>query len=177
MPFDRSSPDLTAHAIRAWRAWDAPAEPVTRAFRYLAGSQRGDGSWIPLWFGNQRAPEQENPVYGTSRVLKCADLSDDPDWRGAAERGKTWLLRAQNDDGGWGGAPGVASTIEETALAVEALGPGEASERGARWLAERTAEGTRFPAAPIGLYFAKLWYSERLYPIIFTVAALRRTLA
>jgi squalene-hopene/tetraprenyl-beta-curcumene cyclase len=28
--------------------------------------------------------------------------------------------------------------------------------------------------APIGFYFAKLWYYERLYPLIFTVAALGR---
>lgn len=26
--------------------------------------------------------------------------------------------------------------------------------------------------APIGFYFAKLWYYERLYPLIFTVGAL-----
>ena len=31
----------------------------------------------------------------------------------------------------------------------------------------------RFPAAPIGLYFARLWYHERLYPLIATVSALR----
>jgi squalene-hopene/tetraprenyl-beta-curcumene cyclase len=28
--------------------------------------------------------------------------------------------------------------------------------------------------SPIGFYFAKLWYYERLYPRIFTVAALKR---
>jgi squalene-hopene/tetraprenyl-beta-curcumene cyclase len=27
---------------------------------------------------------------------------------------------------------------------------------------------------PIGFYFAKLWYYERLYPLIFTVGALGR---
>ena len=35
-----------------------------------------------------------------------------------------------------------------------------------------TEEGARFDAAPIGLYFARLWYSEELYPLIFTVGAL-----
>ena len=29
-------------------------------------------------------------------------------------------------------------------------------------------------ATSIGLYFAKLWYSERLYPLVFTVAAMER---
>ncbi|MDP6504909.1 MAG: hypothetical protein QF886_14920, partial [Planctomycetota bacterium] len=28
--------------------------------------------------------------------------------------------------------------------------------------------------APIGFYFAKLWYYEKLYPIIFSIAALTR---
>ena len=83
---------------------------------------------------------------------------------------------AQNGDGGFGGAAGLPSTIEETALAVEALGSGEAAERGRAWLVEKTAEGTRFDPSPIGLYFAKLWYWEKLYPILFTVGALGRIL-
>jgi squalene-hopene/tetraprenyl-beta-curcumene cyclase len=36
-----------------------------------------------------------------------------------------------------------------------------------------TRDGERFPAAPIGLYFARLWYSEALYPLLFTVSSLR----
>ena len=76
---------------------------------------------------------------------------------------------------------GAASSIEETALAVDALasfsGAGTpAVVRGCQWLARKTAEGTRFDEQPFGLYFAKLWYSERLYPLIFTVSALGRML-
>jgi squalene-hopene/tetraprenyl-beta-curcumene cyclase len=41
-------------------------------------------------------------------------------------------------------------------------------------LIDRTAGGTQFETAPIGLYFAKLWYDEKLYPLVFTVAALER---
>ena len=104
------------------------------------------------------------------------------------ERGIRWLAAAQNGDGGWGGAPATPSSIEETALAVDALarflphGPDPAAvrqavTRGTDWLVARTEEGTRFDPAPIGFYFAKLWYFERLYPIIFTVAALERALA
>jgi squalene-hopene/tetraprenyl-beta-curcumene cyclase len=47
--------------------------------------------------------------------------------------------------------------------------------RGVAWLRTATNDGREFPASPIGLYFAKLWYSERLYPLIFTVEALEAT--
>jgi squalene-hopene/tetraprenyl-beta-curcumene cyclase len=180
LPFDQSCPDLTAHAIRAWTAWrSARVEPaIARAFAYLVASQQADGSWIPLWFGNQRAPEQINPVYGTSRVLLCAKLGSGDAWSRAVARAKGWLLRVQNPDGGFGGAAGIDSTIEETALAVDGLAAAGGAEvavaRGSRWLAERTAEGTAFEPSPIGLYFAKLWYWDRLYPLIFTVGALSR---
>jgi squalene-hopene/tetraprenyl-beta-curcumene cyclase len=176
LPFDRSCPDLTAHALRAWSAWKSEfpwlGGAIAAGERYLAKSQQGDGSWIPLWFGNQRAPLQENPVYGTSRVLLHAGTQGD--WILARKRGFEFLRDAQNPDGGWGGAPGIPSSIEETALAVEALAPQHGPEvpKGVAWLAERTAGGTKFPPSPIGLYFAKLWYWERLYPMIFTAAAL-----
>ena len=49
-------------------------------------------------------------------------------------------------------------------LAVEAMA-------GRQLLAPLTDAGQRFPPAPIGLYFAKLWYYETLYPLIWTVAA------
>jgi squalene-hopene/tetraprenyl-beta-curcumene cyclase len=100
------------------------------------------------------------------------------------ERGVRWLLSAQNADGGWGGAGSVASSLEETALAVEALaaaGPlcgdpsaAQAICRGAQWLIVSTHHGTYLPASPIGLYFASLWYFEQLYPLIFALTALSR---
>src|SRR5204863_1390935 len=70
LPFDRSAPDLTAHAVRAWLAWTTDLPPelhrrVRRAIesgvRYLARTQRDGGEWLPLWFGNQRAPDDVNP--------------------------------------------------------------------------------------------------------------------
>ena len=110
MPFDRSSPDLTAHALRAWSAWqDALPESLSRRVReamaralaYLVSTQRDDGSWVPLWFGNQHAPDEASPVHGTARVLIGAgpDLED-----GCRRKGIAWLADAQNSDGGFGGA-------------------------------------------------------------------------
>jgi squalene-hopene/tetraprenyl-beta-curcumene cyclase len=145
---------------------------------YLARHQRRDGSWLPLWFGNQHAPDDENPTYGTARVLAAyrdLDLmTSEP-----ARRGIAWLLSAQNADGGWGGTANTPSSIEETALAVEVLldaGPAAeaAVERGLAWLIERIEAGGLQQPTPIGFYFAKLWYFEKLYPIIFSVAALGR---
>lgn len=190
LPFDTSCPDITAHALRAadrWLAIDTGAERTTVAGmaaggrRYLAAAQAADGSWSPLWFGNEHHPEQANPTYGTSRVV-LATLD---------ARGADWLMAAQAADGGLGAAAGLPPSIEETALAVEALArvASEAADAGLRTraaaavgrgvasLIEQTAEGTRFPAAPIGLYFAKLWYDESLYPLAFTVAACERAAA
>ncbi len=52
----------------------------------------------------------------------------------------------------------------------------EAVGKALRWLSENTRQGTYFPASPIGLYFAKLWYTERLYPMIFSFAAFQNAL-
>ncbi|TWT75668.1 Sporulenol synthase [Posidoniimonas polymericola] len=199
LPFDRSSCDITAHALRAWRVWRdrLPAElrqPLRRAqhraLAYLARQQQDDGSWPPLWFGNQHATavDETNLTYGTSRVLLAlADLlaADEPLGAASAARAADWLVAAQNADSGWGGVGGVPSSIEETALAVEALAAYAASTNptdahlaavrsGAQWLIERTSGGTEFPPTPIGFYFAKLWYHERMYPVVYTVAALGR---
>lgn len=198
LPFDRSSCDLTAHAIRAWLVWlpvlpDKQAKRVSRAIHsgvdYLARQQRPDGAWVPLWFGNQHVPDDENPVYGTSRVLKMIEPLQQ--WSQIepkllarlAEKGAAYLLSVQNSDGGWGGASNAASNIEETSLAIEALAglPDEycnsiesskAIDRGVAWLATATENGSRFPPSPIGFYFAKLWYFEELYPLIFATGAL-----
>jgi squalene-hopene/tetraprenyl-beta-curcumene cyclase len=79
----------------------------------------------------------------------------------------------------------VPSSIEETALAVDALttvavqsvirhppSASAAARRGADWLIRNTDEGHSTPASPIGLYFARLWYFEELYPVIFALSAL-----
>ena len=98
------------------------------------------------------------------------------------QRAVTWLLSNQNTDGGWGGAKSISSTIEETALAVDALAANASSSeslpsavvRGACWLIEQTEAGTSLNPSPIGLYFARLWYYEELYPLIFATSALQK---
>ncbi len=158
LPFDRSSPDLTAHALRAWQTWNR-LDPridraIERAVAYLVHAQQPDGSWIPLWFGNPWTEDQNNPIYGTSLVLRCGSLLPEKN----RNRAKAFLYTNQRSDGSFG-------TVEETALAVTALD----DEMGMQWL--KTHDNLK--ASPIGLYFAKLWYSEKLYPLIFSVAALK----
>jgi len=186
LPFDRSCPDITAHMLRACDAWyetiDARMRPrldqaMHLAVNYLEQAQQPDGSWLPLWFGNQHAPGQANPTYGTAQVVRALNAVAPgrlPRRDRLAVRGMEWLVAAQHADGGWGGAAGVAPSIEETSLAVMALAGGmdEAAERGVTWLIRRTGGGTHFEPAAIGLYFARLWYAEELYPVIFTVRAL-----
>ncbi|MBL9169292.1 MAG: hypothetical protein JNN07_16245 [Verrucomicrobiales bacterium] len=204
LPFDRSSTDITAHAMRAWLTWHAQLpeslqervdQAMQRAFRFLETQQRSNGAWVPLWFGNEAEEQEENPAYGTSRVLSALVELPLERFSGAErliESGFRWLMRCQDDDGGFGGAPGLRASVEETALAVEVMGkflatPDRFSEEfraglagawvtGVNWLIRRVETGEWRHPSPIGFYFAKLWYFERLYPQIFTVGALRAAL-
>ena len=97
------------------------------------------------------------------------------------------LLHLQREDGAWGGFESGPASIEETALALEALsGIGDeeredsaavqaARDRGANWLLDQVESGAWTKPSPIGFYFAKLWYFEKLYPMIATVGALTRS--
>ncbi len=216
LPFDRSGTDLTAHALRAMHAWShqlasepfqragvtsaAIAKATRRGFGFLGYAQRPDGSWVPLWFGNQDHPDEENPIYGTSKGLLAygeTGHAREPE----ARRARAWLLANQNADHGWGGGflppqskpdepahlvrecvkGAVCSSVEETALAVEALlGCREAEmleaslTKGVEWLVDKIEQSQHRQCSPIGFYFAKLWYYERLYPLLFTVGAVGR---
>ena len=256
LPFDRSSPDITAHSLRALLSvqgvmfqpnvesalkrlntdgipaedasdeileefgsqfaksvgtppiWNRLLKSVEAGLEFLRKRQRPDGSWLPLWFGNQHGHDDGNPVYGTSRVLMAyrdLGLMDVPE----AQRAAAWLASVQesgSDGGGplspslspsggegarlsgsalgpsrgWGGDAGIAPSVEETALAAEVLLDYEPFREhafaGIQWLIERVEDGTVAEPTPIGFYFARLWYFESLYPLIFAVSALRRAL-
>jgi squalene-hopene/tetraprenyl-beta-curcumene cyclase len=179
LPFDRSGSDITAHVIRGLLAWQHNGQAIEKGFRYLQKQQRTDGSWLPLWFGNQDQPDDENPFYGTAKVL-MAYRDAGRNETSMATAGYKWLVEHQNVDGGWGGSDSNGSSVEETALCVEALagcnyaGAENATNAGLAWLIEAIKSERVENSSPIGFYFAKLWYYEKLYPLIFAAGALNR---
>lgn len=194
LPFDRSTPEITAHALLAWWTWHDEMPPALqariatatqRALRYLKAVQTAEQAWIPLWFGNEHTPDENNPVYGTAQVIN--HLSGSPQLaaqaRNLIETGQRYLFSAQKPDGSFGGDRHAPSSIEETAVALRALLQNPASglqnpasstqplASSIQWLLTATHHGTQFPPAPIGLYFARLWYHEQLYPVVWSLAA------
>ncbi len=192
LPFDRSCPDISAHALLAlveWRDQIVGVErSIARLLRYLVRSQESDGSWVPLWFGHPDSEGGQNPIIGTSRTVDALrvallQLGGGSKFAGAQEalaRGENWLVERQRSDGGW--SMGKSATVEESALAVMALAGGSsgeavaAVERGVAWLKAQGVDGLQ-RAAPLGLYFALLWYHEQLYPLAWSLEALNRVAA
>ena len=200
-PFDRSGADITAHVIRGLLAWRESTgqfeqaaftrEKIDRAidkgFDFLRRQQSGDGSWNPLWFGNQDWPDEENPFYGTAKVLAAYRDAGRFDTN-EAQFGLNWIVENQSTSGGWGGGPAVRwpanslgqSSVEETALCCEILLDSQdpvhaqAAWHGVEWLVQASQADCLQQCSPIGFYFAKLWYFEKSYPLIFATAALAK---
>ncbi len=219
LPFDRSGSDITAHSMRGLMAWqDEFSDPkiqtaIDRGFRYLKRQQRPDGSWLPLWFGNQDTEDEINPWYGTAKVLlayRDANLFDTE----PAQFGLEWIAQSQNEDGGWGGGKSLdwtqlrqtfakgkpevdaqqlkllgTSSVEETALCTEALLHAidcdsidelvrrrlEAhAQAGVQWILNAIELDCVSIHWPIGFYFAKLWYYEQMYPLVFATSTLTK---
>ncbi len=200
LPFDRSATDITAHALRAIHAWSNEwhlpessavsaqhcAEATERGLQFLTQQQSADGSWFPLWFGNEQHPKEANPFYGTAKVLTMLHELGHGESR-LARRATQWLVKSQHIAGGWGvvGDALVVDadqhcSVEETALALTALMPlaesdapvATAVQLGLTWLVEAVEREQPLQPSAIGFYFAKLWYYEKLYPQIFATQAL-----
>ena len=189
LPFDRSCGDISAHALLAMELWyDTLPEDIKprclrsikRLLKWMSANQAEDGSWTPLWFGDQDAKDERSPVYGTATAVEYLSASKQPMAWEMALRGVKYLLTAQNEDGGWGGAKGVESKVTLTSRALAALASVEgqsnmaAIERGFEFIHKKWLAGELYRREPIGLYFARLWYSEELYNITFTLIALKR---
>ena len=187
LPFDRSCPDISSHALQAFTLWLPyltgklkffTEKAISGLIRYLESCRDTDNAWTPLWFGDQNAPNQANRVYGTSTVL--INLYDQPyqKIKHLVDPAVAWLWQVRNSDGGWGGELNTPSLFETTAQAVAALAlySDEVSRLHVSidFLVDKIIDSNGCPAgSPIGLYFASLWYSEKLYPVIFGLRALK----
>ncbi|MCQ2196022.1 MAG: squalene--hopene cyclase [Bacteroidaceae bacterium] len=191
LPFDRSSPDITAHAILAMGLWlptlhgDLKCrveKSLERMIRWMERMVKRDEEnqsegWIPLWFGDQDAEDEKAPVYGTSTAIDYLMESRHEKAMQMASKQIEFVASAQNPDGGWGGNKGVRSKVTYTCRALSALAhfPKEYAnvrERGWKYLYECLKNGTLYKREPIGLYFSRLWYSEDLYNVTFLLRAI-----
>ena len=188
LPFDRSSPDITSHALLAIGLW-LPVLPgklrsearksLDGMLRWLESHESPESGWVPLWFGDQDASDEKAPVYGTATAIDYLMQTGIYEAKALAVKHIAYLLRAQNADGGWGGNTGIASKVTYTARALTALSyfpeqGRDAIRRGIDFLAKRLDEGSLYDPEPIGLYFSRLWYSEEMYNITFVLWAMKQ---
>ncbi len=195
LPFDKSAPDLTAHALRALRTSenrypdDGPESAIFWGSIYMVKASQKDGSYRPLWFGSEYAYDQLNANYGTAHALFALekqfdeiviDAEREEIFTIAEQRlaALNFLLSIQNLDGGFGGCKNAPSTAEETGLALRAIAncgvdnTDSVCANAARWLVEHQRADGSWNPAPIGFYFAVLWYYEELYPLYYAIGGL-----
>ncbi|MCF6332434.1 MAG: hypothetical protein L3J11_04040 [Draconibacterium sp.] len=200
LPFDQSCADLSGHCILAistclnnyekkisLREKKSFVKSIEKAVNYLERNQQKNGSWLPLWFGNQHTKNHKNPVYGTARILTYLQdaIINNPSNHVLRNKlqpmiatGIQFLINVQNSDGSWGGDYQIIGTIEETSLAVSALISTKHKiicQKGFQWL-NQYFENNGLKPAPIGLYFASLWYDEKMYPLTFYLEAVTRSI-
>ncbi|MCE9544148.1 MAG: hypothetical protein K8T25_01280 [Planctomycetia bacterium] len=138
--------------------------PARRGFDWLLSAQHASGGW-GVWC---RLPDPAAPN-ARERVCKSnPSHSSAGNGQSNCARQKAWS--------------GDVPSIEETALAVEALlgDPRLATDavvrskvaRGLAWLVDAVEGDRHRHAVPIGLHFSGLWYYEPLYPLLLTASAL-----
>lgn len=187
LPFDRSSPDITSHAVLALGLWmnDLPEDfrakaekSFDRLLGWLGKNQDVQNGWTPLWFGDQDAADEHAPVYGTATAIDYLMATGNAKAHKLAEHQLGFLLRSQNSDGGWGGNLGVRSKVTYTSRVLAALSwfpeHQEVKEHAWDFMYGRYKEGHLYDEEPIGLYFSRLWYSEKMYNLTFLLWALKQ---
>lgn len=176
MPFDHDCPYITGHVLTALYAAESihpESRVLQKALVYLTKAQRYDGSFGSIWFREATA--------GTASVLEALahlELLETPMAAGARD----FLLRSQNEDGGWAGIRmQQRSTAEETSWAMMALmrcppSPEieNAVRRGTMWLLGHQRKNGTWAEAPIALYYSAMWYSDSYYAITLPLQALAR---
>jgi squalene-hopene/tetraprenyl-beta-curcumene cyclase len=182
LPFDQSTPEITAHTLWAWSlAQPYLPKPLNKkiqiatlnAIHYLQTTLH-QYQWIPLWFGHQHTPHQTNPILGTSMV--CTYLQHAlPNFPNSIQDQVHQLIHPalqfiqnqQQPNYLWGPTPTSPTSLEETAWALHALAlsPTHLQKINLTSTLQSLQHhiDLKPTPTPIGLYFAKLWYHEPLY--------------
>ncbi|MGH2410326.1 MAG: squalene--hopene cyclase, partial [Chloroflexota bacterium] len=181
---DPPSEDVTAHVLEMLAQVDVPGRDlaIREGLRYLRQTQRADGSWYGRWGVNY--------IYGTWCVIMALAALRPHGYpvKGRIARGRAWLLRRQNADGGWGeichsyrdtSFAGVGpSTASQTAWAILALDAGGmgahvACGRGRAYLRASQVDGTWDEPHYTGTGFPGDFYiNYHLYRHLFPIMAL-----
>jgi squalene-hopene/tetraprenyl-beta-curcumene cyclase len=181
---DPPTEDVTAHVLEllANLGYSIRDRVVVEGLSYLWSEQRDDGSWWGRWGVNH--------LYGTWCVIAALTaFKERTGWvQSMIDRGVAWIIRRQNDDGGWGETcysykdPSFAgvgvSTPSQTAWAVislqlAGLGSHAACRRGLHYLRSTQVDGTWFEDAYTGTGFPGDFYiNYHLYRHLFPTIAL-----
>ena len=169
-----SSVDVSIHVLEAlWRCSRSQEEQIWRGLNWVLSQQDDQGAFQGSWF--------EGPVYSTAQAIellskwKCSGER----WNtachilGARKKGLEFLVKAQNNDGGWG-------SVVETGLALSGLLryaggiPKEVLDKGMKNLLRAQSNSGSFKPSYRGIY-AKGWnYEEPLTTALTAVRAFQR---
>ena len=144
------------------------ARMLQRGAGYLIDSQNTDGGWG-----------------GGSSVTEIYRLRTGTNWTSTVEETalaleglidfRCSLIRQGGLDGVFVKPEEPESDSEGKERATGRLD--EAILVGSKWLCEAVDNRLHETSFPIGFYFAKLWYHERLYPLIYSASALGRLMS
>ena len=153
LPFDRSGPELTAHAVRAWCAW-RPHLPAPAAPRVDAALRRGRplpvarparrrrlrAAVVRQRSGARRGEPDLRHRQGAAGPGRPGRRRRSPAPRRWPTRAARWLAAAQRPDGGWSGGVGVDVRRRRRSAAVD-RGDGAGGGRAGRARRPRSRRG------------------------------------
>ena len=182
---DPNTADVTARVLEMLGLCNLsiPANNLEKSLNYLLKEQEIEGCWFGRWGVNY--------IYGTSGVLSALALINPRKYGENIAKGTAWLVKVQNNDGGWGETcfsyndPSLKgqgeSTASQTAWALIGLiSAGEATgkfaidsmEKGINYLLttqkldgtweEKYFTGTGFPCH----FYLKYHFYQQYFPLM-----------
>ena len=182
---DPNTADVTARVLEMLGLCNLsiPANNLEKSLNYLLEEQETEGCWFGRWGVNY--------IYGTSGVLSALVLINPLKYGENIAKGTAWLVKVQNNDGGWGETcfsyndPSLKgqgeSTASQTAWALIGLiSAGEATgkfaidsiEKGINYLLttqkldgtweEKYFTGTGFPCH----FYLKYHFYQQYFPLM-----------